>query len=227
MPALKPVDLRDLFNGSYESRSLIHVNAVVHHHIGVPSLGPIVRFDEQKIASIHEYHVETHGWPGIGYHFVISQKEFYYVGDLRTLRYHVAGRNLRSVGVLWLGDFTDKLPTPMMRLQWTRLSRWLRGQIGDRWENFGHSDYAVRPTACPGEHWSLEGPIYSPKAAREEEALQRFAEMDYLRTRTWALGEELINMGHGERGYELQSIATQMYTRIIEVKGLLGLEESR
>lgn len=222
---LKPVDLRDLFNGDYQTRSLIHVKDIVHHHIGVPSLGPVVRFDEQKIASVHEYHTETRGWPGIGYAFVITQKDFYYVGDLRTFRYHVSGRNLQSVGVLWLGDFTNRGPTPQMRLQWVRLRRWLNGNGGENWVSWAHKDYAIRPTACPGAFWTEEGKVAVPRNERDEEVLQRFAEMDYLRRRTTEVGQELVLMGHEERGLELQSIGRQVYDRIVEVKGILGMEE--
>jgi len=52
------------------------------------------------------YHVETNGWPGIGYHYVIGQDgeiEWCWDTDIKT--YHAGRHNAYAVGICLTGNF--------------------------------------------------------------------------------------------------------------------------
>lgn len=133
--------------GEYERRGLDEVRYLVIHHSGVAW--------DSSACAIARYHVDTNGWPGIGYHWVVRQNGvIYYCGDLETVRYNVAGRNREVVGICLTGDFTTAPPAALQLAAAGRLLRALRDEIG--WaELTGHRDIAVPgyATACPGNTW--------------------------------------------------------------------------
>jgi len=70
--------------------------------------------------SIADYHINHNGWGGIGYHLVITRKDYpgragftnpgaqiQYVGDLGTWRAHVANQNPGRVGICFVGITPD------------------------------------------------------------------------------------------------------------------------
>lgn len=62
--------------------------------------------------SYARYHVDTNGWAGIAYHFVIEKDgTVKYCNDLTTVSYHSGNSNTRSVGVNLTGDFRYQEPT--------------------------------------------------------------------------------------------------------------------
>ena len=62
------------------------------------------------------YHVETHKWPGIGYHFVVEQDgEIIWCNDLIKKTYHVGNSNASAIGVCLVGDFRFDNPTDEQR----------------------------------------------------------------------------------------------------------------
>lgn len=139
------VDLRGRLAGTevWDQRELSEVQYLVIHHSGTPTDSPP--------AQIAGYHVYTNKWPGIGYHWVVSQTGVIsLVGDMRTVRANVKYRNREVVGICLPGDWTAQTP-PLAQLQATKkLVRWLRAGYG--WELVGHKDIADprSPTACPG-----------------------------------------------------------------------------
>jgi len=59
--------------------------------------------------SYANYHVNTHGWPGIGYHFVIEKNgEIKWCNDLDNISYHIGNSNGFAVGICLTGDFRSQ-----------------------------------------------------------------------------------------------------------------------
>lgn len=163
IPALgnKLVDLRgriagDSFNWSWE-RPLSQVRYLVVHH----SAGP----DTQTPADIANYHVQSRGWGGIGYHFVISKDgTVSYVGDLTTARANVLNLNHLVIGICLIGTFMNgALPSDNQ----INASHFLCSHLLfntpeasgiNGWEDVvGHKQLGA--TACPGDTWDF----YRPK----------------------------------------------------------------
>lgn len=103
--------------------------------------------------SIANYHVNTNGWIGIGYHTgVDADGNLSLLGDLDSQRAHVAKRNHELVSICLLGNFTDA-PPPMLQQHGLHDGiAWLKGIYGDI-PVLGHREAALAsdPTACPGD----------------------------------------------------------------------------
>lgn len=70
--------------------------------------------ENQTPQSIEDYHLQQ-GWEGVGYHFLIDKLGEIWRG--RPEHYHGShvkeqGINTKSLGILVIGDFDKKLPTP-------------------------------------------------------------------------------------------------------------------
>ena len=136
--------------GAYESRTLDKITHICVHHSAAPaSITP------ERIA---EYHVNTHGWAGIGYHYYVGPDgAIYHTQDLGLISYHVYMNNSYSIGVCLAGDFTDVGPTPAQVEAAGKLIAWLMQELsiplGNIW---GHKEFPDNMTACPGRQW-LEG----------------------------------------------------------------------
>ena len=99
----KFVDYRDILPGdAYNwcwNRPLSQVNYLAVHHSATPNTKT-----PEDIANIH---INSNGWGGIGYHFIISKNgTVYYVGDISTARANVANLNEQVIGICLVGSFT-------------------------------------------------------------------------------------------------------------------------
>lgn len=157
VPALgsKFVDYRqaimgDSFNWSWV-RPMSQVKYLVIHH----SAGP----DTQTPDDIARYHVQSRGWGGVGYHFIIDKNGVvYYVGDLTTARANVANMNEQVIGICLIGTYMNgKMPTDGQIVSAHELCAQLLFRTHDLpgtdgWEDVvGHK--ALTATACPGDTW--------------------------------------------------------------------------
>jgi len=130
----------------YKSRPLESItHLVVHHTVSPP---------DRSIASIAEYHVNSNGWPGIGYHFVVrANGEIYQTNQLRTISHHTANQNSYSIGIALQGDFTAK-PPPAKQLEAAKwLIGWLKQELPKVKAIQPHRGMPGQATACPGETW--------------------------------------------------------------------------
>lgn len=129
----------------YESRSLSEITTLVIHH---SATGPTVR--PERIA---EYHVKRMDWPGIGYHFLVSAEGILYqTNSLETISYHATRANPYSLGICFLGNFTEQIPTPPQLQAGAHLVAWLMQELNIPLENVdGHMRFTT--TACPGHQW--------------------------------------------------------------------------
>jgi hypothetical protein len=128
---------------------------VVVHHDGFTRLTPSATYDDEirLIRMFETYHVETKGWNGIAYSFVImpfSGRIFEGRGWGRVGS-HTAGFNSSAYGVQFAMDGTSAEPTPAA----LEAFRWLRVE-GVRLKHLtpahivsGHRDHNAG-TSCPG-----------------------------------------------------------------------------
>lgn len=74
---------------------------IVCHHSGVTVL--------QSVEIIHDYHKNTKGWAGIGYHFYVRKDGSIYRGrPENTVGAHAVGANYNSIGICFEGNFSKE-----------------------------------------------------------------------------------------------------------------------
>lgn len=141
-----------------------YIGIAVHH-----SAGPY----SQTVDDIAWYHVNSRGWGGIGYHFVVKNGKAYYVGDLGVGRSHVAGLNDKYIGICVIGDYTKIDPSyEDLRAVHLLCKEFIENEPTrfpnvKSWENVKPHE-ALTSTACPGDifpdFWSdiVGGPTGSP-----------------------------------------------------------------
>jgi hypothetical protein len=130
----------------YGSRPLSGIEILTIHHSA--SLA--------SPTAIATYHVDTKGWPGIGYHFLIMPDgTIYQTNKLTTLSYHAGSarapgdENYFSVGICLNGNFTDD-PPPQAQLDAARLLvDYLQEFLGEK-EIVPHGSMPGAQTQCPG-----------------------------------------------------------------------------
>ena len=130
----------------YTIRERGAVSTIIIHHSVVP---PTV--DADRIA---RYHVETSGWPGIGYHFFVGVDGYIrQTQPLEAISYHAGDvGNREGVGVCLSGDFTNQVPSDLQLTATAQLVAWLLNDLDLSLDAVhGHSDY--RDTQCPGLTW--------------------------------------------------------------------------
>ena len=149
-------------DGQYDRHHLGDVIGIAIHHT-VPPLAT-------SPLTIARYHVEKHGWPAIGYHFLVyDQGDLIWCLDLEEYGAHVRQRNHELWGIALVGDFTDHRP-PQAQLRATyRLIAELQTIFGDFLPVHGHQGWALSlfPTACPG----ASHPTWLPYLQRTDTSL--------------------------------------------------------
>lgn len=135
----------------YEDRPLTAVTTLTIHHAASNST-------PQQMAA---YHVNSRGWPGIGYHFVImADGTIYLTNYLTTKSYHAGSHNAPgdenywSIGICLSGNFTDS-PPPMAQQDAARaLVAWLRDVVATATAVTPHRHMPGAQTQCPGNTWA-------------------------------------------------------------------------
>ncbi len=130
----------------YETRPLAQIRQLIIHHTAAdPSLG---------IEVIAQKHVETLGWPAIGYHFVIERDgRIYETNDLTTVSFHARQANASTLGIAFCGNFDTAVPAEAQLESGGALCAYLLRELSLPIENVrGHR--AVVSTACPGHNWA-------------------------------------------------------------------------
>lgn len=123
----------------YSTRSLGIIKHIVVHHSLTKS---------GSAEAYARYHVETNGWPGIGYHFHIAKDgSVDWTNSLETISYHVGNSNKTSVGIVLTGDFRVEKPTVAQMNSLIALIRYLQKLLNIPTTNVkGHSE-------MPGYSW--------------------------------------------------------------------------
>jgi N-acetylmuramoyl-L-alanine amidase len=130
----------------YTNRALSSITTAVIHHTDT---GITV-----KTTAIANYHVGHHNWPGIGYHFVVSDEGIVEQTNwLRTVSYHAVNANKIGIGICLKGSFMNgRVPTEEQLFATRCIIEFLKGVIGPKpLLVSGHKHFVS--TACPGDTW--------------------------------------------------------------------------
>lgn len=117
------------------------VKRIILHH----SAGPASQTPEE----IANFHVNTRGWPGIAYHYLIYQDGTTYQTQPESVAsYHVKGYNADSLGICLVGNFTHAMPSEKAEKSFLKLVQHIRKHYG-KLPVIPHGDLVA--TSCPGE----------------------------------------------------------------------------
>ncbi len=131
---------------TYPPRLLSAIRRIIVHHSASPQ--------NTTPEAIARYHVSK-GWPGIGYHLLITAAgEVRYVGDLTTVRYHAGNANADSIGICCIGNYhnVDAVPIPMVAALHA-VVQVLRTVLASdaTLPVIGHREAPGATTVCPGD----------------------------------------------------------------------------
>jgi hypothetical protein len=129
------------------------VRFITVHHDGI---GPFFDFDErstrQRMASILRFHVNTHKWGDIGYHYIVDRNGRVWEG--RSLQYqgaHVRNHNENNIGVLLLGNFEQQSPSDrQLEAMQQHVSLLMRRYNVPISRVTTHREWETANTICPG-----------------------------------------------------------------------------
>ena len=152
------------------------IGVAIHHSVSGDRISPNSSPTEElaHIRAIDAYHVDQN-FGGFGYHTaVFASGRAYRCGDGQ--RAHVAKRNHQLRGIVAIGTFTDRLPSPAQMAGILEAIRWHRADLGRDVEVAGHGAWALpgQGTGCPGElnHVNWEQLLAGqPPASQEDHAL--------------------------------------------------------
>ena len=115
---------------------------VLHHQ------GTTVR---QTVKQIHDYHKNSNGWAGIGYHFYVRTNGEIFEG--RPIEYvgaHAYGFNSTSIGICFEGNFEVEEMSTAQKEAGKWLVAYIKGLYPIK-KVVGHRD--LMATACPGKNF--------------------------------------------------------------------------
>lgn len=107
--------------------------------------------DASTMLEIQNQHMDMRRWADIGYHFGVGRSGAVYEGRaLKARGTHVEGYNTGSVGVVFLGNFEDEVPSPTQIDTGRQLINWLALRL-ELTHLAGHRNFNDF-TECPGAH---------------------------------------------------------------------------
>lgn len=119
---------------------------IVLHHSGVTVL--------QSVETIHNYHKNTNGWAGIGYHFYIRKDGKIYRGrPENTVGAHAVGANYNSIGICFEGNFEKEQIGEAQLKAGQELVVYLKAKYNIS-KVVRHKD--VDSTTCPGKNFPYD-----------------------------------------------------------------------
>ena len=130
----------------YNQRDLEEIEQIVVHHSAQTNGDPFV---------YAAYHVKTHGWPGIGYHYVIQKDGLIFqTQQLETVSYHARNCNQNSVGICLTGNYNvEQVPAEQLQALYgliDEIQRILRKKL----IILPHHD--CTNTDCPGKNMPID-----------------------------------------------------------------------
>ncbi|MEO0341157.1 MAG: peptidoglycan recognition family protein [Bacteroidota bacterium] len=130
----------------YSKRELLDIDQIIVHHSATSGGSP---------TSFARHHVQTRGWPGIGYHYVISKDgKIYQTNDLDAISYHTSGQNSRSIGICLTGNYDEEKPPSIQLQQCAQLILALDELLFNDLVVLGHRDFSAK--SCPGDNFDLD-----------------------------------------------------------------------
>jgi hypothetical protein len=142
----------------YQERALAAIDRIVLHHTDAPRA--------TTWQSVAQYHVNSNGWPGIGYHIGVRRHngvtKISLLNDPRTRSYHAhTVGNDRGLAVCLAGSFTNEEPTvwevDVLRQIVLVVRRWATWTATPL-PIVGHQDVPGNQTSCPGNKLAVALP---------------------------------------------------------------------
>lgn len=130
----------------YAHRDVEQVRRIILHASGTAT---------GTATSFARYHVNTLGWPGIGYHLVADANGMHQTQDFNTISYHCSGQNTQSIGICHTGDFDKRPPTDEEYYHYIYMVLYTEQQLGRQLPISYHNDFTDRKT-CPGKLFDKE-----------------------------------------------------------------------
>ncbi|KAM7363106.1 peptidoglycan-recognition protein SC2-like [Cochliomyia hominivorax] len=122
---------------------------VIHHSAG--SFCSTEKTCSAQMRNIQSYHMDDLGWDDIGYNFAIGGDNNIYEGcGAGVMGAHALSWNSKSYGIMFIGNYNDRLPSDTQIEKAKELINWLvaEGYVTSNYTVHGHRQ--VRATECPG-----------------------------------------------------------------------------
>lgn len=127
----------------------------IHHSLTKQGLGG------SNAEAYARYHVDTHGWPSIGYSYVIEPDgTIKFCNDIELRTYHVGDHNNYAVGICLTGDFRYEEPTVAQKES-------LRNLVHALQKQYPHLKYIKGHNEFSGYEWK-RCPVFDYKAVLAE-----------------------------------------------------------
>lgn len=134
-------DLPKSATKEYARRPLENVVGVVWHHSATKG---------QTIRGIAEFHTEVRKWPAIAYHYGLGwDGTIYILNDPTTTSFHSQGYNRKTIGVVLIGDYEDRVPSDAMIKSIALLQSHLKEELSLEF-SWWHGQ--TKSTLCPGKY---------------------------------------------------------------------------
>lgn len=119
----------------------------------------------QAVDIIHNYHKNTRGYAGIGYHFYIRRDGSIYRGRPENMQgAHAYGANSDSIGICFEGNLNEEYLTKEQIEAGRCLVSYLKGKYG----NIEFTEHRkVCNTSCPGKNFNIEEIVTATVAKNE------------------------------------------------------------
>jgi N-acetylmuramoyl-L-alanine amidase len=181
----------------YSRRSLSAIKNIAIHHSATTS---------GSAENFARYHVNTLGWPGVAYHYVIDKDGIInHCHDLEVISYHVGNSNSRAVGICMIGDFrTQQLSDTQRKATLDlviSLLDLLNLDVEDVWGHQEFPGYAWKP--CPSI--SMDGFRKQLLSMRQTGAPPIFRSVSYVagsRKRTY--------LSYGDQGDDIKALQERL-----------------
>lgn len=152
----------------YYSRSLDKIDRVVVHHTATGKRSSSYRDDKEWTPEqLNHLHQNERKWDRVGYYALIYPNgDVFKVNNLKTISYHVGGgKNTSSVGVAFVGNFENGVPTEEAYKSFAVLYSEIVMDLGRKVPIEPHHRY--KATTCPAgvDHDMLNAQLYERKLA--------------------------------------------------------------
>lgn len=118
---------------------------IILHHTATSS---------ETVEQIHNYHKNTKGWAGIGYHLYVRKDGSVYRGrPIDTVGAHASGSNSDSVGICFEGNFDNETMGDAQKQAGKEVIAYVKGLYGIS-KVQRHKD--VCSTSCPGANFPFD-----------------------------------------------------------------------
>lgn len=136
---------------------------VLHHSAGTGS-----------VEEIHNLHIKSNGWSGIGYHLYIRRDGTVYRGrPIDKVGAHCLDHNYYTIGICFEGNFETGEMSDNQFSAGREVIKYLK-ELYPNAEFCGHRD--LNATSCPGKNFPLEQMIKEDEEMKPEEIYNAYNE---------------------------------------------------